>query len=142
MAWYERGRLCYVTLFTIAFWKVFDSVSQAIIFNKLKEVSINPYIIYWIIFFPRRLQRLVSNGTMASFWSIIWGVPQGTILGPVYLNWVVRHWSGQQHEVYADDLALSIMVKGSDEVEYILTLTDNNEMTILYETREKKIIQL
>ena len=40
-----------VRLFAIAFSKVFDSVSQAIIFNKLKEVSINPYIIYWIIFF-------------------------------------------------------------------------------------------
>ena len=75
-----------VRLFAIAFSKVFDSVSQAIIFNKLKEVSINPYIIYWIIFFPRWLQRLVSNGTMSSFWSIIRGVPQG----PVYLNWVVR----------------------------------------------------
>jgi len=44
----------FVRLFTIAFSKVFDSVSQAIIFNKLKEVSINPYIIYWVIFFSSK----------------------------------------------------------------------------------------
>ena len=86
LKWPDMKEADCVRLFAIAFSKVFDSVSQAIIFNKLKEVSINPYIIYWIIFFPRRLQRLVSNGTMSSFWSIIRGVPQGTILGPVYLN--------------------------------------------------------
>ena len=49
--WPDMKEADCVRPFAIAFSKGFDSVSQAIIFNKLKEVSINPYIICWIIFF-------------------------------------------------------------------------------------------
>ena len=51
LKWPKMKEADCVRLFAIAFSKVFDSVSLAIIFNKLKEVSINPYTIYWIFFF-------------------------------------------------------------------------------------------
>ena len=69
------------------FAKAFDSVSHAILFNKFKELPINPYIINLTIdFLHRRLQRVVYNGTMSSFLPINRGVPQSVILGPVLFS--------------------------------------------------------
>ena len=45
------GNADFVRIFSFNFSKAFDSVSHNILCSKLKQVSINPYIINWLISF-------------------------------------------------------------------------------------------
>jgi hypothetical protein len=54
-------------------------------FNKIKKIPINPYIINWMIdFLNNRRQRAKVDGVTTEFLDINRGVPQGTVLGPIY----------------------------------------------------------
>ena len=80
----DPGEADCVTVFAFDFSKAFDSVNHFILFNKLTELSINPYIVNWIInFLFSRQQRVIANGNMAPFFPIDRGLPQGTIQGPI-----------------------------------------------------------
>ena len=47
-------------------------------------LSINPYVVNWIvIFLEDRKQRVVNDGIVTEYLNINRGVPQGTVLGPV-----------------------------------------------------------
>ena len=75
-------------------------------------MSINPYIVNWIInFLFSRQQRVIANGNMNPFLPINKGVPQGTIQGPirfsVMLNDIQAVYSDRSTLVkFADDLTL------------------------------------
>ena len=72
----DTGEADCVTVFAFDFSKAFDSVNHFILFNKLTELSINLYIVNWIINFLRsRQQRVIANGNMTTFLPIDRGVP-------------------------------------------------------------------
>ena len=84
-------------------------------------MSINPYIVNWIInFLFSRQQRVIANGNMNTFLPIDWAVPRGTIQGPirfsVMLNDIQAVASVRSTLVkFADDLTLSVLVKGTQD---------------------------
>ena len=49
--WLDTRDADCVRVFSFDFSKAFESVNQFILFNKLKELPINPYIVNWIINF-------------------------------------------------------------------------------------------
>ena len=51
LKWLDPGEGDCVRVFAFDFSKAFDSVNHFILFNKLKELPINPYIVNWIINF-------------------------------------------------------------------------------------------
>ena len=72
----------YVRVFYFDFRKAFDNVPHDILCLKLKTLSINPYIVNWIInFLSNRQQRVVVDGIITNYADINCGVPQGTVLG-------------------------------------------------------------
>ena len=80
------GAANFVRMFSFDFSKAFDSVSHNILCSKLKQVNINPYIINWLIsFLDQRKQRVVVDGYRTKYVSINKGVPQGTVLGFLFL---------------------------------------------------------
>ena len=80
------GTANFVRMFSFDFSKAFDSVSHNILCSKLKQVNINPYIINWLIsFLDQRKQRVVVDGYRTKYVSINKGVPQGTVLGFLFL---------------------------------------------------------
>ena len=73
-------------------------------------MSINPYIVNWIInFIFSRQQRVIANGNMNPFLPINKGVPQGTIQGPI-------RFSVMLNDIQAVDSDRSTLVKFADDL--------------------------
>ena len=73
-------------------------------------MSINPYIVNWIInFLFSRQQRVIANGNMNPFLPIDKGVPQGTIQGPI-------RFSVMLNDIQAVDSDRSTLVKFADDL--------------------------
>ena len=76
----EGGKSVRVNSFD--FSKAFDSVPHDILFNKIKKIPINPYVINWMIdFLNNRRQRVKVDGVTTEFLDINRGVPRVLYLG-------------------------------------------------------------
>ena len=73
-------------------------------------MSINPYIVNWIInFLFSRQQRVIANGNMNPFLPRNKGVPQRTIQGPI-------RFSVMLNDIQAVDSGRSTLVKFADDL--------------------------
>ena len=111
-----------------------------ILFNKLKELPINPYIVNWIInFLFNSQQRVIVDGDTTPFLPIQSGVPQSTILGPILFSIILNDIQTVDSDSstlvkFFDGLILSVLVKGiqdraPQEVQNILTWAQDNLST-------------
>ena len=70
LKWLDTGEADCVRVFAFDFSKAFDSVNHFILFNELKELPINPYIVDWIIsFLFNRQQRVIAEGDKTPFFA-------------------------------------------------------------------------
>ncbi len=88
--WLECQDARMVRVFSFDFSKVFDTVPHEILCNKLKILSINPYIINWVIDFLTNRRRVVVDGIKTEYLPINRGVPQGTVLGPMLFSIMIN----------------------------------------------------
>ena len=64
--------------------KAFDSVPHVPLLHHLKDTGLNPYIVQWIAFYLlNRKQYVVVQGESSTDTSVVSGVPQGSVLGPL-----------------------------------------------------------
>ena len=93
------------------FRKAFDCVQHQTLLDKLEMLNIGADIIDWVkSYLTSRVQRVYANGTYSSYKTILQGVPQGSVLGPlfyiVYANDLVNVVKYCKVALYADDTVL------------------------------------
>ena len=90
------------------FSKAFDTVPHNLLLSKLHYYGICGNVHKWITaFLTSRLQRVVLNGSNSDWLSVISGVPQGSVLGPLlFLLYINDIALGVESTVrlFADDL--------------------------------------
>ena len=101
-----------VDVLYLDFSKVFDSVDHNILLQKLQIHGINGSLLRWFeSYLNDRQQRVVIEGAASSCSPVTFGVPQGSILGPllfvIFINDLPDHVSSSTNSVlYADDAKL------------------------------------
>ena len=103
------------------FEKAFDKVPHKRLIQKLRSYNIDDKIIKWIqSFLINMKQRVKVNGKYSSWESVISGIPQGTILGPIlfiiYINDLPDMVEGRANmSLYAGDAKLYRTIKASND---------------------------
>ena len=76
-----------VTLFPVDSSKAFDSVKNNLLWAKLKQLPLNPYIINWYhSFLSNRQQRISVNDHSCNWVCLNKGTTKGSVGGPYLLN--------------------------------------------------------
>ena len=104
-------------LLLIDFSKAFDIVEHPILLHKLKHYGIRGIALKWFeSYLSDRQQFVTINGADSSAQNMAYGVPQGSILGPllfiIYINDLPNISEVSKFILYADDA--NILVNGSN----------------------------
>ena len=107
----SRGRG--VCCFFFDLRKAFDSVPHRALLEKLERLDINPVLVRWICsYLMGRRQKVVVDGETSESISVVSGVPQGSVLGPllflIYIDDVTDSALSPDSKIslYADDMLL------------------------------------
>ena len=111
----DKGEIV-VGLF-LDFCKAFDTVDHQILINKMNKYGIRGTALEWIkSYLSERKQFVYFNGINSSEQNIVCGIPQGSILGPlfflIYINDIARVSKLLFFLLFADDT--NIFITGKD----------------------------
>ena len=95
----------------IDFRKAFDCVQHPILLGKLSSIGIGKEAVNWFeSYLTNREQRVLANNTYSSLQPVTQGVPQGSVLGPlfyiIYANDINKIIKFCEIALYADDTVL------------------------------------
>ena len=120
-----------VDVIYLDFAKAFDRVPHKRLVLKLASIGITGSLLMWCeSFLSNRQQRVVMGENISEWKDILSGVPQGSVLGPlfflIYLNDLLQLLTTQS-KVYADDTKL-ISINKSDQHKFIL----QEDLNVIY----------
>ena len=110
----------YVTIAVLAdFSKAFDTVAYQTVLSKLHGMGFSNTSLKWIIsYLTERTHHVQVDDRSSEYTGVNFGVPQGSILGPIFFNLYVDLPAVLPQEIashqYADDTTLYHHCKSSD----------------------------
>jgi hypothetical protein len=121
--------------------KAFDRVWHKGLLYKLKSIGIDDTVLKWFeSYLSNRRQQVVINGETSDTKSINAGVPQGSILGPmfflIYINDIVNNISCNT-KLFADDTPLFLVVDNEYEAAEQL----NKDIESIHQWSQKWLIK-
>ena len=130
----------YVRVLSFDFSKAFDHLPHDLLFEKVKKLPNNPYVVNWMIsFLGSRRQRVAVDGIVTEYLNINRGVPQETVIGPILFSIMVDDIktvdSKNELVKFADDLTLGVPGTESGdtsriEFDYVLAWSEENRMPL------------
>ena len=122
--------------------KAFDTVNHSILLRKIEHLGIKGDLLRWVSnYLHKRVQRTFANNALSSTISVC-GVPQGSILGPLffilYVNDVKQYINDVNIGLYADDTVLysknANWLQAQEDLQRMINCfvdwTEKNELTI------------
>jgi hypothetical protein len=113
------------------FSKAFDSVSHTLLLEKLKSFGFHSTLLGWFAsYLANRIQEAVVEGSTSEESSVISGVPQGSILGPLLFLLYINDMTEILDEkvkiaLYADDAKLLCSIMNMGDCEAMQRTLDN-----------------
>ena len=95
--------------------KAFDCVDHDILLHKLENYGIRGNVYDWFkSYLSNRKQFVTINGKSSDYYNTSYGVPQGSVLGPIlfllYINDVTNSSNKLSFSMFADDTALILKI--------------------------------
>ena len=95
----------------IDFRKAFDCVQHTILLEKLKHQNLDNSVLGWVQnYLSGRQQRTLANNVYSEYETVLQGVPQGSVLGPllyiIYANDIKKRIKHSGFTFYADDTVI------------------------------------
>ena len=118
----DEGKEVRTVFFDIS--KAFDRVWHKGLLFKIESLGIKGNLLLWVkSYLSGRKQRVVINGKQSTVLELKAGVPQGSILGPlfflIFINDIVND-IGCRIKLFADDTSLYIIIEHPDAAAQIL----------------------
>ena len=108
-----------MSVFFLDLSKAFDSVPHEGLLTKIHAYGVRGPLLSWLrCFLTNRYQRVVLRGRYSPWASVLSGVPQGTVLGPVlfliYINDISRSITSCT-KLFADDMKVYRVLRDTKE---------------------------
>ena len=121
-------------LITIDMCKAFDLLDFKILLCKLKLYGCSDLTVKWFkSYLMGRTQNVIFNGVNSKGHPVQYGIPQGSILGPllfvVYINDLACHLENVSISMYADDTTICTFAKSLNILQDVLSTAMSNVST-------------